>query len=184
MPNTAENIYRYHADEYYQITAKSDKMTELLDGEIVAMASPNIRHNDIALGLYTAFRRFISENKGKCRPYVAPTDVELDDRNVVIPDVFIACNPDNFDKQKYNGAPDFIAEVVSTNRNDDYIRKLWLYRSRGVREYWIIDPHKEKVLVYFFESNEYPEMYDFNTPIPVNIWNKKLSVIISEIEKI
>ena len=112
------------------------------------------------------------------------SDVQLDDHNLVIPDVFIACHPDWFDSQKYNGAPDFVAEVVSTNRSDDFDRKLWLYRIHGVREYWIIDPKHEKVLVYFFEESAFPNMYSFDTPIPVRIYQNAehpLSIIISEL---
>ena len=181
MPNTAKNIYRYHADEYYQVTADSDELTELIDGEIIAMASPSIKHQQITGGLYSELRQFVKQNKGKCMPFISPTDVKLDDLNVVVPDVFIACNPENFDNQKYSGAPDFVAEVTSTNRSDDFDRKLWLYRSNGVREYWIIDPKNEKVLVYFFEENRFPTVYDFNTPIPIRIWNEKLSITIADL---
>ena len=119
-----------------------------------------------------------------CEVFTAPTDVQMDDHNLVIPDVFIACHPDWFDSQKYNGAPDFVAEVVSTNRSDDFDRKLWLYRIHGVREYWIIDPKHEKVLVYFFEESAFPNMYSFDTPIPVRIYQNAehpLSIIISEL---
>ena len=34
----------------------------------------------------------------------------------------------------------------------DYILKLFQYRSAGVREYWIVDPDKNRVMVYNFET--------------------------------
>lgn len=54
--------------------------------------------------------------------FEAPTDVKLNDDTIVIPDLFVACNPDNFDDQKYNGAPDWIIEIVSPNNSErDYV---------------------------------------------------------------
>lgn len=184
MDSTAKDIPRYTAEDYFRLTADSEERTELLDGEIVAMASPNIRHQDIAGGLYSEFRQHVRRNGGDCRPFTAPTDVRLDDLNVVVPDVFIVCDPEKIGEQFVDGAPDFVAEVTSTNRSDDFNRKLWLYRRSGVREYWIIDPRNEKVLVYFFEKDACPEVYDFHTPIPVHIWEGRLTVTIAELERV
>ena len=183
MGSTAEYIHRYTADEYYEETRMSEQRTELLDGEIVDMASPSIRHQELSAEMLTAFRTFVKQNGGKCRP-LATVDVKLDDLNIVVPDVMIACDPEKFDEQKYNGAPDFVAEIVSSNRSNDFDRKLWLYRRSGVREYWIIDPKHEKVLVYFFEETSCPEVYDFHTPIPVHIWENRLTVTIAELERV
>ncbi len=182
MESTAREIPRCTAEEYFRLTENREERTELLDGEIVAMASPSIRHQDIAGGLHAELRQFVKQNRGACRTFAAPTDVKLDDFNVVVPDVFIACDTNKFDSQCYNGAPDFVAEVVSSNRSDDFDRKLWLYRRSGVREYWIIDPKNEKVLVYFFEEKSFPDTFDFHTPIPVHIWNGKLNITISDLE--
>ena len=170
METTAKNIPRYTVEEYYEAVKETEQRTELLDGEIVDMASPNIQHQQITGNLFAELRQYIRRNGVTCRPGIAPTDVKLDDYNLVVPDVFIACKPEQFDQQKYNGAPEFVAEVVSTNRNDDFDRKLWLYRMSGVREYWIIDPKKEKVLVYFFEESAFPDIYPFDTPSPVRMY--------------
>ena len=39
----------------------------------------------------------------------------------------------------------------------------------GVREYWIVDPAKENVLVFFFEEDKLPVTYSFDDEIPVRI---------------
>ena len=169
MADTAKNVPRITAEEYFKLTADREDRTELLDGEIVAMASPSIRHQDIASGLITELRQFVKRNGGKCRPFAAPTDVRLDDLNVLVPDVFVSCDPERFGEQYHSGAPDFVVEIVSTNRSDDFSRKLWLYRRSGVREYWIVDPKKEQVTVWFFEDEGSPYFYKFDEEITVRM---------------
>lgn len=168
--NNATHTQKYTAKTYYDTVKNTSQLTELLDGEIVAMASPSILHQRISGGLYRRLGSYIDANHGGCDAFIAPTDVKLDEENIVVPDVFIACHADWFDSQKYNGAPDFVAEVVSSNRSDDFDRKLWLYRTSGVREYWIIDPQHQKTVTYFFEESQIPHIYTFDTPIPMRIY--------------
>ena len=52
----------------------------------------------------------------------------------------------------------------------DYFTKLFKYRSAEVREYWIVDPTKELVMVYKFEK-ETMEQYSFGEDVPVGIYN-------------
>ena len=51
----------------------------------------------------------------------------------------------------------------------DYFIKLFKYQSAGVREYWIVDPGKQRVIVYNFE-NETTEEYSFEDEIPAGIY--------------
>lgn len=182
MNNTAQNIPRMTAEEYFKQTAETTQPTELLDGEVVALASPSAQHQDIALGLGSELRDFVKKNGGKCKPFIAPMDVRINEWNVVQPDVFITCKPEQLTEQYLDGAPDFVCEIVSSNRIDDFDRKLLLYRENGVREYWIIDPQNRKTLVYFFEEGSFPDIYTFETPIPVRIWDGKLSITVAELE--
>lgn len=182
MNNTAQNIPRMTAEEYFRQTAGTTQPQELLEGVIVDQAAPSIRHQSIVGALYSELRQFIKANGGSCRPFAAPTDVRLDDYNVVQPDVFITCDPNKLTEQYLDGAPDFVCEIVSSNRSDDYIRKLYLYQISGVREYWIIDPFRKRTLVYFFDEGNHPEIYTFDTPIPVRIWDGKLCITVAELE--
>ena len=45
--NNAAKTPRYNVEEYYQAIQNSEQPTELLDGELVAMASPSIQHQRI-----------------------------------------------------------------------------------------------------------------------------------------
>ena len=53
----------------------------------------------------------------------------------------------------------------------DCFTKLFKYRNSGVREYWIVDPAKEIVMVYQFEK-ETMEQYAFGDDIPVGIYEE------------
>lgn len=49
--------------------------------------------------------------------------------------------------------------------------KLNLYTNTDVREYWIVDPYKERIFVYSLEQNHFEvETYTFHDRIPVGIY--------------
>jgi len=176
---------KYTAEEFFALIPEDDdKMYELYNGEIVSQASPSRLHQRIAMKISATIDQYISAQNGKCEVYSAPTDVKLDDDIVVIPDVFITCDNDKWDEQKYNGAPDFIIEIVSSNRSDDFVRKLELYQKYGVREYWIVDPESKRVVVYYFKENNNIKIYNFDQNIPVGIYQKneiKLEINIEQL---
>lgn len=52
----------------------------------------------------------------------------------------------------------------------DYVKKLGKYEEAGVREYWIVDPQNERVLVYDLENDNLLTWYTFEDTIPVGIY--------------
>ncbi len=164
-----------------------DIRTELIDGVLYDMAAPVTFHQLIGGKVYQQIANFIDENSGDCVPFMAPVDVYLDkdDRTVVQPDVLIVCNPDLFKDGYIYGAPDFILEVISPSTGrKDYTKKLAKYEAAGVREYWIIDPYKRRVFVYFFEDDTFcPALYQIDDKIPVNIYDGKLEIDLTAILK-
>ena len=68
------------------------------------------------------------------------------------------------------GGPDWIIEVVSSaSRPMDYNKKLFKYRTAGVREYWIVDPMKQGIMVYNFEYDTFEE-YTFSDKVKAGIY--------------
>lgn len=174
--------HKYTAEEFFKLTSESNsERYELINGEIVALAAPSELHQTLTLRIASKIDAFILANKGKCKTIMSPFDVVLDDGDVVQPDVMVICDENKRDGKRCNGAPDFIIEVTSSNYAHDYIDKLELYRRTGVREYWIVDPLYEKVVVYFFEKSDFPNIYTFDSVVPVNIYDGKLTIRVKEL---
>ena len=145
---------------------------ELIDGKIYYMAPPSRKHQDIVGELFGTIREYIKSNYGSCKPYMAPFAVFLnaDDRNYVEPDISVICDKNKLNDKGCVGAPEWIIEVVSpSSRSIDYTTKLFKYRTAGVREYWIVDPDKNRVMVYTFDVDGMNE-YSFTDNIPVAIY--------------
>ncbi len=145
---------------------------ELIDGQIYDMAPPTRKHQQIAGALYRKIADYIDANNGSCEVDIAPFAVFLNEddyNNYVEPDISVICDPGKLTDKGCNGAPDWIIEIVSPgSRRMDYMIKLFKYRSAGVREYWIVDPDKNRIMIYDFAGDETAE-YMFSDRIPVAI---------------
>ena len=145
---------------------------ELIDGQIYYMAPPSRKHQEIAGELFTSINNYIRAAGGSCKPYIAPFAVFLNenDKNYVEPDISVICDPNKLNEKGCVGAPDWIIEIVSPgSRRMDYNNKLFKYRTAGVREYWIVDPQKEWIMVYSFFNDDMNE-YSFTDDIPSGIY--------------
>ena len=145
---------------------------ELIDGQIYDMAPPSRRHQKISSKLHQAIANYIDSKSGECEVYAAPFAVFLneDDHNYVEPDISVICDKNKLTDKGCNGAPDWIIEIVSTSsKRMDYLIKLFKYRDAGVKEYWIVDPEKNRITVYNF-VNDTIEEYSFGDDVPVGIY--------------
>ena len=121
------------------------------------------------MNLSGEIREYIRKKQGSCEVFPAPFAVFLyaDDKNYVEPDISVICDKTKLDDRGCNGAPDWIIEITSpSNPHMDYDIKLFKYRTAGVREYWIVNPRKENVMVYGLENGEKSDQYDF---APANV---------------
>ena len=146
---------------------------ELIDGTMYMMAPPSRAHQEIVGEIFAVIRDYIKQKGGVCRPYVAPFAVFLneDDHTYVEPDVSVICDPSKLNDKGCAGAPDWIIEVVSPgSQRIDYMIKLFKYRTAGVRDYWIVDKTKNRIIVYNFEKNDMNE-YTFSDLVPAGIYD-------------
>lgn len=162
----------YTIDDIY--TLPDGERAELIDGQLYDMAPPNIRHQRILSFLHLEIGNYIRANEGACEVFPAPFAVFLfaDGSKYLEPDISVICDKDKLDEHGCNGAPDWVIEIVSPgSRVMDYYTKLSLYREAGVREYWIVDPEKQTILVYDLGRAAAPAIYSFADTIKVNIYD-------------
>lgn len=172
----------YTVEDIYNLP--DGERAELIDGQIYYMApTPSRIHQDLAGKMYATILQYIKTNGGKCEPYIAPFAVFLnkDDLTYVEPDVSVICDPDKLNDKGCNGAPDWIIEIVSIeSRRMDYSTKMFKYQESGVREYWIVDPAKDRITVWDFE-NDNSEEYSFKDKVKAGIY-PDLYIDFAEIE--
>ena len=174
----------YTLKDYYALP--EERRAELIDGVLYDMASPLALHQGILTELLGQFRNIIRKNKGNCRVFPAPFDVQLDrnDHTMVQPDLSIICRRDHLNRKGGFGAPDLIVEILSkSTRNKDMLIKLKKYLEAGVREYWIVDPDQKKIVVYRnMPDNLIPQIYTFRDQIPIGIWNNCDAIDFADID--
>ncbi|MBQ4577016.1 MAG: Uma2 family endonuclease, partial [Firmicutes bacterium] len=139
----------YTLEDYYDMP--EERRVELIDGVIYDMTAPHQVHQRIAMTIWGALETHIQKKAGKCMAFTSPSDVHLmkDDKTMVQPDVFVVCDRNKLTGYTVEGAPDLIVEILSpSTKRKDMTIKLNKYLEAGVREYWLVDPEKKKVIVY------------------------------------
>ncbi|KAF0219030.1 MAG: hypothetical protein FD174_2419 [Geobacteraceae bacterium] len=154
---------------------------ELIDGAPHNMTpAPSRRHQEMSGELFRQFANYLSEKP--CRVYAAPFDVripageEADDdiTTVVQPDISIVCDRSKLDDLGCRGAPDLIVEILSpATAKKDMKYKFNRYERAGVREYWLVDPMANTVMVFTLTADgRYgrPEIYAEEEQVRVGIF--------------
>lgn len=168
--DVARTMESYTIEDIYALP--DGERAELIDGKIYYMAPPSTRHQRIISDIHYRIKDYIIKNNGECEVFSAPFAVFLnkDDKNYVEPDISVICDKNKITDKGCNGAPDWVIEIISPgNKEMDYYKKLFKYQAVKVREYWIVDPIKEMVMVYRFEK-ETMEEYSFGEDVPVGIY--------------
>ena len=169
MPLPKEQTYT--SEDYWNLP--EGHRAELIGGQFYDMAPASRIHQRIVSQVSRIIGNHIESQKGNCEVYPAPFAVNLDadDRDWVEPDISVICDKNKLTDRGCSGAPDLIVEVVSpSSRRMDYNIKNGLYVSAGVREYWIVDPEKERTTVYHYEADDAPTIYTFSQEVPVGIF--------------
>lgn len=173
----------YTSEDYWNLP--EGERAELIGGKFYDIAPPSQIHQEISEQIYKTLANYIDARRGSCKVYAAPFAVNLDanDKDWVAPDISVICDPNKLTDRGCSGAPDLIFEIVSpASRKLDYGIKNGIYSQSGVREYWIVDPAKEKVVVYYYDRDSDPCLYSYDSDIPVGIY-PGLSIKINDLLK-
>lgn len=178
---SVRKIREYTIEDIYALP--EGQRAELIDGSIYMMAPPKTQHQRLVQFLSKTIGNYIDE-KGGCEVFPAPFAVFLhaDDKLYVEPDISVICDKSKLNENGCKGAPDWLIEIVSpSSASHDYLRKLKLYMDSGVREYWIVDQAKNRIMVYRFEE-DLVEEYTFLDKVRVGIY-QDLEIDFSKIKE-
>ncbi|WP_373515741.1 Uma2 family endonuclease [Persicitalea sp.] len=134
-----------------------EERVELIKGKLFKMSpAPSRRHQEISSILQGKIFNFLDIKT--CKIYPAPFDVRLAPRRgektdkiytVVQPDLCVFCGKANLDDRGAIGAPDWVIEILSPgNSRIEVKNKFGVYEENGVKEYWLVDPAYETIMVY------------------------------------
>ena len=145
------------------LTWELDEMVEIIKGRLFKMtAAPSRIHQKIAGKLHYHLYSFLTGSP--CEVYIAPFDVRLprvspkdeDIYTVVQPDISVICDKEKLDEAGCLGAPDIIVEILSPGNNQKELQnKYEVYQESGVKEYWIIQPIEQTLLIYTLQNGRY-----------------------------
>lgn len=139
---------------------KFKERVEIIKGKIMAMSPAPVRlHQKIAGKLSFEFMSFFDGHQ--CEVYFAPFDVRFMDeegkiKTVVQPDLCVICDQSKLDEKGCLGSPDLVVEILSPgNSRREMKDKYELYQEQGVKEYWVVNPAEQNILVYVLENEKY-----------------------------
>jgi Uma2 family endonuclease len=136
-------------DDYAAL--EDERPAQVVDGVLFMTPSPTPDHQALVGRLWRELVAYADQHGG--RAFFAPLDVVLRAERpaqVVQPDAmyFSPARVDRVGPKHAVGAPDIAIEVVShAHARFDGTRKRALYEEHGVREYWMVPPHTERIEV-------------------------------------
>jgi len=118
---------------------------ELVEGELLKMATPTVRHQRILMRLALALVKALGED----RVLMGPVGVVIDDYNGFQPDL-VVLSPDALpaDADRHVQKPLVVVEILSpSTRSRDRRVKAKHYLRKGVAELWLVDGDARSVEV-------------------------------------
>ena len=124
---------------------------ELIDGELFVMGSSFTRHQQLVVRLATSLGSHLEAHPEQGEALLGPFDIVMTPYDVVIPDLTVVL-PDQADiltENNVQGTPGVVIEILSADtRERDETLKRDLFDRQGVREYWMVDPDRNRVIVH------------------------------------
>lgn len=138
-------VHRLSAAEFQQMVdsgALDDMRVEFIDGLLVDMTPPSPEHDGIIVFLTTHFARALEPKRYRVRPQMGLSIAN----SAPQPDVAIvrADTPQPY----YPATAELVVEVARSSLRRDLIAKPLIYASARVKEYWVIDVDRSRVVVH------------------------------------
>lgn len=152
-------------DEYLAYDDGTDNRYELVDGKLVIMPPESDRNNLIALYLLAEFLKLVPLQliRHKDTEIVVTgnrTRVRMPDLMILTEELLSAIGGRRATITPDMPSPVLIVEVVSpgkANEDRDYRYKRAEYAARGILEYWIVDPQRDRITILSLVDGLYEE---------------------------
>lgn len=150
-------------EEYLKYDDGTDNRYELVDGELVLMPTASGMHALIMVFLFKLLDREITRLSLKWTVIPSNISVRTAESRSRIPDLVVLSAEQTEAIKTMSSAvlqspPLLVVEIVSPDDPArDYRYKRSEYATRGIPEYWIIDPIQSKVTVLILEEGLYEE---------------------------
>jgi len=152
LVSTAEGALALPRMTYEEFLERDDdRVAEWVDGEVILMGEPSLRHQLLVSFLGALLQHFVEANKlGVVLP--APFQMRLRSRpSGRAPDILVVRREalSNLTSKYLDGPADVVIEVISPeSRARDRGDKYYEYEQAGVREYWLLDPIRNQAEFY------------------------------------
>ena len=155
----------FTAQEYLELEESADYKSEYFKGEIFAMASASINHNQIAGNLFSQLHQ--QQKKHGCRITVSDLKLWIEEIDFfAYPDLMITCDKLQF----FPGRTDIILnplviiEILSRSTEAyDRGKKFQFYRSiPSFQEYILIDQYRVHIDQFYIENTGKWTLRDYN----------------------
>lgn len=137
-------------EEYLAFERAAEYKNEYYDGHIIAMSGASLKHNKIAMNLYSKVGSFLAGKN--CS--ILPSEMRVtppSHNSYMYPDAVIVCGNPQLEDDKFDTLlnPSVIIEILSpSTRSIDKGRKFFFYREiTSLKEYIMIDALKKHITV-------------------------------------
>jgi Uma2 family endonuclease len=146
---------QWSEEEY--LSLQTNHLVEFSHGQMEIISMPTTTHQTLVFYLAQMLMAFVRQHS-LGRVWIAPIPVLLWPGKYREPDVvFVNAEHSHYDDERRILGADLVMEVVSENRQHDYVTKRREYEQAGIPEYWIIDPRELQVTVLTLAGTNYVE---------------------------
>lgn len=139
--------------EDYVVWARAQterQRTELINGQIVAMAPERVEHGEIKLAAAIALQTAIARAGLECHALGDGMTVRIDDHTAYEPDALVYCGPRLARGSIIVANPIIVVEVLSpaTAHTDTSAKLIGYFKLQSVAHYLVLDPDARSVTHY------------------------------------
>ncbi|MEJ5943674.1 Uma2 family endonuclease [Pseudokineococcus basanitobsidens] len=128
-----------------------DVRGEYVDGHLVVTPFPTRRHQSAARRLAN-----LLEEHAPAGAAVVTAWGWKPGADEYAPDVMV--HPATDEQVRFTGTPLLCVEILSTNRSDDLVRKVFRYARAGLPAYWVLDPLEPSLRCFELAEGEYRQV--------------------------